>query len=66
MELEDGMNEMLASPRGSRVKADLPSGEGVILIRKGNGIQILYPDRPRREPMLLPDKAQQSEPGVSQ
>jgi len=64
VELEEGMHEMLASRKGSRVNADLPSGEGVILIRKGNGIQVLYPDRPRREPMLLPDKRQQDEPGI--
>jgi len=65
VELEEGMEAMLAGRKGGRLNADLPSGEGVILIRKANGIQILYPDRPRREPMLLPDKRQQDEPGVS-
>jgi len=63
MELEAGMTEILDSGRGTFVKCDLPDGEPVVLRRAHNGVQLLFPDRPRREPLLLPDKNQQDEPG---
>ena len=63
MDLEPGMELILVSGRGERVKCDLPGGEPVVLRRAHNGVQILFPERPRRDPQLLTDKNQQDEPG---
>lgn len=54
------MQEILDNRRGHRVITTNDEGEVMILRRTKNGIQLLFPDRPRRSELNLSASRQQS------